>query len=340
MKALVYLGPEKMELQERDIPVPGEGEVLVRVKIAGICGSDVHGYTGSTGRRIPPMVMGHEFSGEVAGLGSGVKGFAEGDRITVFPAIACGSCEACKSGKHSACKTPKSFGVMKTDGAMTEYVVARADALVRIPDNVSFEVASMAEPLAVGYHALGKIPDPAGQNVLVVGSGTIGLVLAALLATKGCKNIIVSDLANSRLEVAKQLGATAVINPKEQDFMEEIGKITNGNMIDIGFEAVGNGVTVSQTMDALKGGGTAVWVGNSAKIIEVDMQNIVTRQLTVFGTYGYTREGFEAALALLGNGKVNLDAVISKVVPLADGAEYFHKLAHAPGDLIKVLLSC
>ena len=339
MKALVYNGPEDMTLNDIDVPKIKDNEVLIQVHETGICGSDVHGYMGKTGRRIPPMVMGHEFSGVISRVGKNVTGYEVGDRVTAQPGIGCGECDFCKSGHTNLCPSLGMLGVMSTPGSLAEFMAVPAHLLYKLPDGVSFEYGAMIEPLAVGYSAVMKVPDLEGENVLVVGSGTIGLMVLQVLTKMKCKSIIVSDLSDYRLELAKKIGADYVINPANQDMSDEIATATGGMMIDVAFEVVGIGPTVNQAIASLHKGGTCVWVGNSAKMIEINMQSVVTRQLRIQGTYAYTHEEFGEALDFLLENKLNLDPIISAVVSLEEGPEYFHKLAKDPGKLIKVLVS-
>lgn len=339
MRALIYNGPENMTLNDIEVPKINEDEVLIQVQVSGICGSDIHGYMGKTGRRIPPMVMGHEFSGVISSVGAKVKGYKAGDRVTAQPAISCGRCEYCKSGRTNLCPSLGMLGVMSTPGSLAEYMVVPSNLLYKLPDGVSFEYGALIEPLAVGYSAIMKVPDLAGKNVLVVGSGTIGLMILQVLTKMNCKSITVSDISGHRLGLAKEIGADYVINPTNQDMLKEISKATDGAMMDVAFEVVGIGPTVYQAMMSLQKGTTCVWVGNSAKMIELDMQNVVTRQLRVQGTYAYTHKEFGEALNFLIENELNLDPIISAVVPMAEGPEYFNRLARDPGNLIKVLVS-
>lgn len=339
MKALVYHGPEDLRLEDIENVRPGKGEVLIKVKAVGICGSDVHGFLGITGRRIPPMVMGHEFAGVVQELGEGVTTSKVGDRVAPYPVFFCDECELCKQGRHHMCLNKKSLGVLECNGAMAEYVVVPAKFLFKLADNVSYNVGSMMEPLAVAYRGVNTAGDLSGKNVLVVGAGTIGLLALANVKMRNPKKVFVSDLSDSRLSVAKEMGADFVINPSRDNMDEIIKAETGGYGVDVALEAVGATPTVQQAMAALKIAGTAVWIGNSAKMVTVNMQEIVTRELKVFGTFIYTMKEFSAVVDLLNNGKLNVEPIISLTAPLEKGVELFVKLAKNPGPLIKVILT-
>jgi L-iditol 2-dehydrogenase len=340
MKALVYYGPE--DLRQEDIadlkPLPGE--VLLRVKACGICGSDVHGYLGITGRRTPPMVMGHEFSGQVAEVGEGVANIKVGDRAAVYPVVFCGDCEPCRQGNVHLCLNKKALGVLDCNGAMAEYVSVPAKLLFKLDDHITYEAGSMMEPLAVACRGVNHAGDLAGKNVLVVGAGTIGLLVAALVKMRNPASIFVSDLSDSRLGIAREMGATYGINPLRDNLTEIIARETGAPGVDVAFEAVGATPTVQQAMASLRAGGTAVWIGNSAKMININMQEIVTRELRVCGSFLYTIQEFGTVAGLLNSGKLNIEPMISLKAPMMErGVELFAKLAKDPGSLIKVILN-
>lgn len=340
MKALVYYGPE--DLRQEDIadlkPLPGEA--LLRVKACGICGSDVHGYLGITGRRIPPMVMGHEFSGQVAEVGEGVTNIQVGNRAAVYPVVFCDSCEQCLKGNVHLCLNKKALGVLECNGAMAEYVSVPAKLLFKLDDYVTYEAGSMMEPLAVSCRGVNHAGDLTGKNVLVVGAGTIGLLVTALVNMQNPARIFVSDLSDSRLGIAREMGATHLINPSRDNLTEIIQMETGAPGVDVAFEAVGATPTVQQAMASLRAGGTAVWIGNSAKMININMQEIVTKELRVFGTFLYSIQEFGYVAGLLNSGKLNIEPIISLKAPMMEkGVELFAKLAKDPGSLIKVILN-
>lgn len=339
MKGLVYLGPNSMRYEDVPDVSPAEGEVKIRPKGVGICGSDIHGYMGLTGRRIEPMIMGHEFAGVIEELGSGVTGLNVGDRVAVFPVGFCGVCAMCRAGDVRFCENRRFYGVLSENGAFADYISVPAKCCFKIADNVSFEVGSLMEPLAVSYQAVGRISDEGivGKNVFIAGAGTIGLLVLACVKIRNPAKIIVSDLSDSRLEVAKQMGATHVVNPSRGNVPEKVKELTGGG-VDVAFEAVGASATVQQAMSTLRHGGTAVWIGNNKPMIEVNMQEIVTRDLSIIGTYIYGYKEFGEAVELLNEGKFNLSPLISKTAPMREGPELFAKLAKDPGDWIKVVL--
>ncbi|MGE4284258.1 MAG: zinc-binding dehydrogenase [Clostridia bacterium] len=339
MKALVYYGPEDLRYIEIEDVKPQAGEVLVKVKACGICGSDVHGYLGITGRRTPPMVMGHEFAGIVEEVGEGVTTVNVGDRVAPYPVLFCGECEFCKQGKTHICLNKKSYGVLDCNGAMAEYICMPAKLIFQLDDNVSYNVGSMMEPMAVAYRGVNNAGDLSGKNVLIVGAGTIGMLVLAIVKMRNPAKVFVSDLSDSRLSVAKEMGADFVINPSKDNLDDIIKTETKGMGVDVALEAVGATPTVQQAMASLKIGGTAVWIGNSAKMITINMQEIVTRELKVFGTFIYTFKEFGEVVDLLNDGKFNVEPMISLTAPMGEGVEFFKRLAKDPGPLIKVILT-
>jgi L-iditol 2-dehydrogenase len=339
MKALVYHGPEILKWEEIANVSPKEGEVLIQVKAVGICGSDVHGYMGITGRRIAPMVMGHEFSGIVAAVGAGVTTVKPGDRVAPYPVVYCGECEFCRQGNVHICLNKTAFGVLECNGAMAEYICVPDKLIFKLADEVSYAVGSMMEPMAVSYRGVNNAGDLSGKNVLIVGAGTIGLLALAIVKMRNPAKVFVSDLSDNRLAVASQMGADFAINPNSHDLQALVKEETGGLGVDVAFEAVGATPTVQQAMSALKVGGTAVWIGNSAKMINVNMQEIVTRELKVVGTFLYTLKEFGAVVDLLNSGKINVEPMISMETPMENGPALFAKLAKDPGPMIKVVLT-
>jgi threonine dehydrogenase-like Zn-dependent dehydrogenase len=306
LKALIYLGPKKLKLEETNLPVLNPDEVKVGIKACGICGSDIHGFLGTTGRKIPPMIMGHEFSGVIVEIGTNISKFKNGDKVVVYPLIFCGNCNFCKNSLEELCINKKMFGVMDVNGAMAEYINVPERLLFKLPENVSFIDATLVEPLAVACSALNKISnleDLSNYNLLVIGSGTIGLLLLQILKTKNPSKLFVSDVSNIRLKIAQELGIFN-INPNEVDIYDLLKKETSGSGINITFEAVGITETVKQAILPLSRRGTSIWIGNSKPVIELNMQHVVVNEIKIIGSYAYSLKDFKMALNLLENNKI------------------------------------
>jgi len=338
MKALRYLGAKTLEVQEVPTPVPGEGEVLLKVRACGICGSDVHGYLGLTGRRIPPMTMGHEFAAEVAEAGPGAKKFHPGDGVVVQPINFCGECANCREGLTNMCLNKKFFGVLTVDGAMAEYVAVPEKLLYKLPQGCSYEVGALTEPYAVAYGSLVKSGSLKGQTVMIIGAGTIGLCILQLARLHQPEKIIVCDLSENRLRAALDFGADAVINPKKKDYLATVERFTGGKMLDTSFEAVGVEATANQSIKSVKVNGTVIWVGMSQKEMTINMQDVVCSAREIRGSFNYTHKEFGEVVDLLGSGKVEAQKLISKTVPLAQAPDAFAALHENPDDYIKVII--
>jgi len=338
MKALVYEGPNIINVKDVPDVSPAKGEVKLKIMACGICGSDVHGYLGLTGRRYPPMTMGHEFVGQVAELGEGVTTLKVGDRVCPYPVDFCGECDVCKKGDTHLCAQKKQYGCLGFDGAFAEYLCLPAKLCFPLKDTTSFDVASLMEPLSVSYRGVSHAGDLTGKTVLIVGAGTIGLLALAVVRSKNPGRILVSDLSDFRLGVAKEMGADVVINPKTDNFDEVIAANTNGKGVDVSFEAVGAGPTVQMAVAATRFAGTSIWIGNNKPMIEINMQHIVTHELTVLGSFLYSFEDFRTAVNLVNDGKVKVDSLITNIGTLAEAPDYFYKLAHEPGNMLKVVI--
>ncbi|MEW6548772.1 MAG: zinc-binding dehydrogenase [Spirochaetota bacterium] len=341
MKALYFLGERHMELRDIPAPVPGPGDYTIQVVANGVCGSDFEGYMGRSGRRIPPMIMGHEVSGVIAAKPSGGR-YDIGQRVVVFPKDYCGECEYCRQDMVNVCPNGICMGVMTRDGTMTEQIVIGEKYLLPFGDSLSFAMAAMTEPLAVAMRSVNKLGDgliATSKHCVVVGTGTIGLLVISLLKLRGARNIIVADASDFRLDVARRLGADFLINPTRQNFAKEIAEITSGAMCDFSVEAVGITATVGNAIEALKIGGTALWIGNAQKTVEINMQKIVTTELTVRGNYVYGLHDFSSSLRLLEEGKIDISPIITHTRPLADGVEVFKELeGNRDGRMLKIIL--
>src|SRR3984957_5395564 len=243
MKALLLSSYRHLEIAELPAPVPGQGEILVCVAACGICGSDVHGYDGSSGRRVPPIGMGHEAAGTVAALGAGVKQFSPGDRVTFDSTVSCGACEYCLQGEINLCDYRKVLGVSCGDyrraGAFAEFIVVPEHICYRLPENLSFAEAAMLEAVSVALHAVSLSPIAPGQTALVVGSGMIGLLTLQALRVAGCARVFVTDIDTSRLSLAPDLGASAVLLATGAELRSQVLDLTAGRGVDLAIEAVG-----------------------------------------------------------------------------------------------------
>ncbi len=288
MKALLLSEYKKLSVVDMPTPEIGEDDVLVRVRACGICGSDIHGYDGSTGRRIPPLVMGHEAAGVIERTGRGVHGFKAGDRVTFDSTVSCGKCDFCQSGQINLCDNRTVLGVSCGDyrrhGAFAEYVSVPARILYKLPDSLPFERAALIEAVSIAVHAVSRhVPKP-DDTVVVVGSGMIGVLVIQVLKEKGCRNIIAVDVDNDKLALAKRMGAARTLNPKDSDVPAAVRDLTGGRGADASFEVVGHGNTVLTAIRSLRKGGTVVLIGNLSPKVELPLQEVVSREISVLGS--------------------------------------------------------
>jgi L-iditol 2-dehydrogenase len=342
MKALVLKQYKEFSFEDVPEPRPGPGDVLVAVKACGICGSDVHGMDGSTGRRRPPIIMGHEAAGVIAATGPGVTAWSTGDRVTFDSTVYCGECFFCRRGEINLCDNRRVLGVSCEDyrqhGAFAEFVVVPQRILYRVPDTLPLEHAALVEPYAIALHAIQLHRPTLNNHVVVVGAGMIGLALTQALRNSGCGSLIVVDISPERLELARNSGATDICNSGQEDAAASILRLTNGRGADLAFEAVGITATVDLTVRCLRKGGAAVLVGNVTPKIEFPLQVAVTRELKVQGSCA-SRGEYDACLAMLGRGELDPRILVSAVAPLSEGAQWFNRLYHKEPGLMKVVLS-
>jgi len=341
MRALVLTAPNKLVLEEMPRPAPGPGEVQVRVRACGICGSDVHGLDGRTGRRIPPLIMGHEAAGEIAALGPEVHGWREGDRVTFDSTIYCGECAPCRRGAINLCEQRQVLGVSCADyrrhGAFAEYINVPARVLFRLPAGLAFEPAALAEPVAVAVHAVNRTPLAGpGARVAVVGAGMIGLLIVQVLRARGCAQIIAVDLDPERLALARRLGATATVDAAT-DPADAVRVLTGGTGVDASFEVVGATTPLQTAIGCTRKGGSVTLVGNLAPRVELPLQAVVTRELQLIASCASAGE-YPASLELIATGQINLSSFISATAPLAEGPEWFRRLQAGEKGLLKVIL--
>lgn len=341
MKALTLIGKSEFTYGEAPAPAVSDDEVLIRVAACGICGSDVHGMDGSTGRRIPPVIMGHEAAGTVVSAGPGAGNWKEGERVTFDSTLYCGACEYCADGMVNLCKNRRILGVSCTDyrqhGAFAEYVSVPGRVICRLPEKVSFEQAVFVEPAAVALHAVKRAQAGPGQTGLVVGAGIIGLLTLQALKAAGCERVYATDLSEGRLELARELGADEVFPAAAGGLKEAMLARTGGEGVDVAMECVGVSATVQSAIECVRKGGAVGLVGNLAQRIEFPLQSVVTREISLFGSCASAGE-YPAALEEIAAGRIRVEPLMSAVRPLEEGAEWFHKLHKAEGNLIKVIL--
>ena len=341
MKALLYTKPYSFEYSDFPDPVAGEDDVLIRVKACGICGSDVHGFTGKTGRRLPPLIMGHEAAGIVEGFGKNVSGFEMGDRVCFDSTVYCNKCEACRAGLFNRCDKRQVLGVsvpaFKRHGAFAEYVAVPSWIVSKISDELSFVHAALLEPASIGTHAANRAPISNDDTVVVIGTGTIGLFILQAARLRGAAKVIAVDINEFRLDLAKKLGADKLINPLKSDLSEAVLQETEGKGANVTLEAVGYAKTFADAVSITRMGGHVVAVGNLEKKAEFDLQQLIARELTFTGSYASSGE-FHDCIELVASGKINVEPLVSDVLPMQEGPDAFDRLLKAKENLLKIVL--
>jgi L-iditol 2-dehydrogenase len=314
-----------------DLPVPeiGPDEVLIRVRACGICGSDVHGMDGSTGRRIPPIVMGHEAAGDIVAAGAEAGAWREGDRVTFDSTIYCGHCAYCLRGQVNLCDNRQVLGVScgeyRRQGAFAEYVAVPARVLCRLPDGLSYERAAMVEPVSVAVHGVDRARLHPGDRVAAIGAGMIGLLVVQVLKAKEAGEVIAVDIDPRKRQMALDLGA------------DREATTTAGMELDAAVEAVGITETVDMAIRSVRKGGNVSLVGNLSPNVQMPLQIVVTRELSVYGSCA-SQGDYEESLAMIADGRVKVDSMISARIPLEQAAEYFDRLYRHEAGLMKVMV--
>ncbi|MFL5805748.1 MAG: alcohol dehydrogenase catalytic domain-containing protein [Roseiflexaceae bacterium] len=339
MKALVWEAPRVAAMRDQPTPEIAEGEALIRVAYAGICGSELSGYLGHSALRVPPLVMGHEFAGTVAALGSAARlrnpALQIGQAVTVNPLSSCGRCEFCARGVQQLCTQRQLLGAYRP-GAYAEHVAVPAESVVPLPASIGLRIGALAEPLAVAVRIGELAGSVAGQTMLVIGAGPIGLLVLQVLRVRGVARVFVADLDAARLAMAAALGGEP-LNPRERDVVKILREATDGLGAPVTVDAVGTATTRAQCVAATRSGGTLILCGLHEETSAMPAAEIIRREIIVRGTFAYTPANFAAAVALLAEGAVRLDPWIVEA-PLAEGGRWFDRLIEEPGNVAKVLL--
>ena len=343
MKALVLTAPSQLEFTDFPKPIPADDEVLLRIHACGICGSDIHGWDGSTGRRRPPLIMGHEAAGEIVAVGPRVESWRLGDRVTFDSTISCGACPYCARGEVNLCDHRRVVGVAPVEyrqhGAFAEFLAVPARILYALPNGLTYQQAAMVEPVSIAIHAVQRVRLAPNATAVVVGAGMIGLFVIQALRWAGASRIIAVDLADNRLALARELGATDTLRSDLMEVPAEVARLTGGNGADVALEVVGVSATLNLAIGSVRRGGCVVLVGNLAAKTDFPLQAVVTRELTLHGTCGSAGE-YPLCLDLIARGVIRVEPMISAVAPLVDGAAWFEKLSAKDGaKFMKVILA-
>ena len=338
MRAIIWNGPRQMDISDVPMPKPKAGEVLIKVHSVGICGSELSGFLGENSLRIPPLIMGHEFSGIVAQLGGQVTRFKTGDGVVVNPLITCGECFFCSRGLQNLCKQRQLIGV-HTPGAFAEYVsVPEANCLPISPTASSLLLNSLAEPMACGVRAIRVGGVQPGDRVMVLGAGTIGLFAMVAIKEAGGTVVLVSETNSGRLDTARAWGAQNICNPLKNDPAQLSHQITEGLGVDVVIDAVGSTVTRQTAIQAVRAGGRVVWIGLHTSDSPVPANHIVRSEIQITGCFAYTPVDFQQAINILAAGKLPTQGLWLDERPLDSCAASFTELIDSHPSTAKVIL--
>jgi len=337
MKAIYYPAWDELELRDVPEPSPKPGEVVLRVAAAGICGSELHGFVTHAVRRTPPAILGHEFCGQVAEVGPGVTGYQQGDWVGVNSVIACGQCQDCLDANVHLCRDGEVFG-MKRPGGFAEYCAVPVSTLLHLPGSVSPVQGSLLEPLANGVHALSLTSQRFPETVVILGAGTIGLFSLQLAKAAGGLRLMSVDVSDARLDVASQLGAETVFNPRKQDVVAAVQHMTHGRGADVVVDAVGAAETRDAAVKMTRRGGEVVWLGLHDDPTQLSGFDVVLGERKVLGSFAVTHHDLRTAIGIFAHGKITLDPWV-RTFPLSEGVQVFRQLVtDPPKDYIKAVL--
>jgi len=341
MKAMILKSYNRLVLEDVAEPDVGAGDVLVRVEACGICGSDVHGMDGSSGRRVPPIIMGHEASGTVEDVGEAVEGIGRGDRVTFDSTISCGECWYCRRGMINLCENRKVLGVScdeyRRHGAFAEYVAVPSRIIYPLPADLSFEKAALVEPVSIAVHAVSLTRVSLNDTAVVVGAGIIGLLTIQALRAAGCGRVAAVDIDAGKLPLAEKMGAEITLDAGGRDVAAEVPGFTGGRGADIAVDAVGRAAATSTALACVRKGGRLTLIGNLDASVPLALQKVVTRQVTLIGSCSSSGE-YPDCLDMIARGDVDVEPLISRVAPLEEGPEWFDRLYRAEKGLLKVIL--
>ena len=318
----VMTNPGEIIFQEVPTPKPGDGQVLVKIKDIGICGSDIHVYHGKHPFTSYPVTQGHEVSGEIAELGAGVSGFAMGQKVTIEPQVYCGKCHPCRHGKYNLCEELKVMG-FQTTGTASEYFAVDASKVTPLPQEMSFAEGAMIEPLAVAVHGVKQVGDVTGMNIAVLGAGPIGNLVAQTAKGMGAAKVMITDVSDFRLKKAEECGIDVCVNTREKNFGEALTEAFGPDKADVIYDCAGNNTTMGQAIQYARKGSVIVLVAVFAEMAQIDLAVANDHELDIKSTMMYRHEDYVDAIRLVKEEKVHLRPLISKTFAFHDYLEAY-----------------
>jgi len=337
MKQVRLVEPQKIILEEVAKPQLEKNQVLIKVKRIGICGSDIHAYYDKHPYISCPIVQGHEFSGEIAEIGKGVDSFFTGEKVTVMPQLVCGQCFPCTHGRYHICNDLKVIGC-QTDGAAREYIPVDHKLVLKLPEGLSYDDGAMVEPLAVGVHAVRRLGDVFGMNLMVLGAGPIGNLTAQAAKGLGAQKLLITDISDFRLEIARQCNIDFTVDVSQNCLEAKLDEAFDPDRADAILECVGVQETIADAINLARKGTDIVVVGVFGKKPEVDIGLVQDRELRMIGTIMYQKEDYLMAIDMINSGKIILEPLISKHFPFKDYAKAYKYIEDNRDKAMKVLI--
>ena len=337
MKEVVIIGPKQYEIREVPVPAPGNNEVLVQMKAAGVCGSDIHQFLGENPNTMFPRIPGHENVGIVVACGADVKNIKVGDHVVVDLVVACGECPQCKKGRRNVCRTVKARG-SAIDGGWREYFAVPEHEVYLLPQDMPFKDAALIEPCAIGGHCTTRAGIQGGESVLVLGSGTIGAVILQTLKLKGCR-VICADINDDSLARAQKYGADAVVNTKKENLKDAVQKFTDGAGVDVIFDSAcyPGSLTAVLEMGIPANGATVVPMGFCTAQEGITQAMINTRELSIIGTRMSCNQ-FQPTIERFAKHEYQLDGMVSHYIPFSQVGQVFENIIHPPKNMKKMVI--
>lgn len=340
MRQVVLVKPKVLEF--REVPEPnsrdlGEHQLLLNIKRIGICGSEIHSYHGLHPATFYPVIQGHEYSARVVAVGGGVVGVNPGDLVTVRPQLVCGECNPCRRGQYNVCENLR-VQAFQADGAAQDFFVVDQERVVKLPAGISLDYGAMVEPAAVGAHSTLRAGDLTGKNVVVTGAGTIGNLVAQFAIARGAKKVLITDISDLRLEIAKKCGIANTLNVSKTPLKEGIAEVFGDEGFQVGFEVAGVESSVRSLMECIEKGSTIVIVAVFGKDPALSMFHLGEHELTLKGSMMYRHEDFETAVEMIGRGEINLEPLVSDRFPFEDYDKAYAFIDKNSATTMKVII--
>lgn len=337
MRQAIMTEPGKIEFKQAEKPKPGAGEMVLNIKRIGICGSDIHVWHGKHPFTSYPVVQGHEYCGIVEAVGEGVKGIAPGMLATARPQLVCGKCGPCKRGDYNVCEELRVQG-FQAPGCAQDYFVTVPERFVALPENFTLDQGAMVEPFAVGAHSTAKADKLKDKNVVVFGAGMIGNVVAQFCLARGAKNLLIIDINNYRLEIAKKCGIKNTSNASEEDFSKAISRVFGDEGYQIALEATGSESALTSAVDNIEKGGRVVILGVFGQPPRIDMAKVCEHEISVVGSMMYKREDYIEAAKMISENKVITEPLVTKHFPFEQYSDAYKYIDSNGDKTMKVMI--